>query len=120
MLQKTFTHIAGETISDSLKLSKTEISVIYPQANETILQRIAQSDKNAVGECLDKYGNYVWTIAKKMTRTQAETEKAVQEIFLDIWKNARFFDAEKLEEQSFIAHITLKRLLKNHTQRRTI
>jgi DNA-directed RNA polymerase specialized sigma24 family protein len=110
MLQKTFTHIAGETISDSLKL--TEISVIYPQGKETILQRIAQSDKNAVGECLDKYGNYVWTIAKKMMRTQTETEEIVQEIFLDIWKNARFFDAEKLEEQSFIAHITLKRLLK--------
>jgi RNA polymerase sigma-70 factor (ECF subfamily) len=79
--------------------------------NQTILHRIANGDGGAVQECLSKYGGLVWSIARKMLRDNDEAEDAVQEIFVDIWKNAARFDEEKSSETTFIAMIARRRLI---------
>lgn len=85
-----------------------------------ILQRIANGDKNAVEDCLNKYGGLVWSIARKMLRNTDEAEDAVQEIFVDIWKNASRFDETKASETTFIAMIARRRLIDKirHSARR--
>ena len=79
--------------------------------NQGILHRIANGDAQAVQECLDKYGGLIWSIARKMLRNSEEAEDAVQEIFVDIWKNAARFDEEKSSETTFIAMIARRRLI---------
>ena len=76
-----------------------------------ILQRIANGDRNAVEDCLKKYGGLVWSIARKMLRNSDEAEDAVQEIFVDIWKNAARFDESKASETTFVAMIARRRLI---------
>ena len=76
-----------------------------------ILQRIANGDRNAVEDCLNTYGGLVWSIARKMLRNSDEAEDAVQEIFVDIWKNAARFDASKASETTFIAMIARRRII---------
>jgi RNA polymerase sigma-70 factor (ECF subfamily) len=76
-----------------------------------ILQRIAEGDRNAVQDCLDKYGGLVWSIARKILRNSDEAEDAVQEIFVDIWKNAARFDESKASETTFVAMIARRRLI---------
>ena len=85
-----------------------------------ILKRIAQGDDRAVPECLDKYGGLVWSIARKLLRNSDEAEDVVQEIFVDIWKNAARFDESKSSETTFIAMIARRRLIDRirHTSRR--
>ena len=78
---------------------------------QAILQRIATGDTAAVQDCLDKYGGLVWSIARKMLRNTDEAEDAVQEIFVDIWKNAERFDDSKSSETTFIAMIARRRLI---------
>lgn len=78
---------------------------------EAILHRIANGDSNAVQDCLDKYGGLVWSIARKMLRNTDDAEDAVQEIFVDIWKNAERFDPSKSSETTFIAMIARRRLI---------
>lgn len=46
-----------------------------------------------------------------MLRNSDDAEDAVQEIFVDIWKNAERFDAEKSSETTFIAMIARRRLI---------
>jgi len=53
----------------------------------------------------------VWSIARKMLRNPEEAEDAVQEIFVDIWKNAARFDEAKSSETTFIAMIARRRLI---------
>jgi RNA polymerase sigma-70 factor (ECF subfamily) len=77
----------------------------------TILQKIANGDKQAVSECFDTYGNQVWRIARRHINTMADAEDAVQEIFIDIWKNAARFDPAKSPEGAFIALIARRRLI---------
>lgn len=78
---------------------------------EAILQRVANGDRKAVQDCLDKYGGLVWSIARKMLRDPNDVEDAVQEIFVDIWKNAGRFDESKASETTFIAMIARRRLI---------
>ena len=79
--------------------------------SQTILHRIADGDGGAVQECLNKYGGLVWSIARKMLRNTDEAEDAVQEIFVDIWKNAGRFDESRSSETTFIAMIARRRLI---------
>ena len=76
-----------------------------------ILQRISRGEREAVAECLDKYGNLVWSIARKFTKTRADAEDAVQEVFIDIWKYAARFDAAKSPEGAFVTLIARRRLI---------
>jgi len=76
-----------------------------------ILKRIALGDRDAVSDCLDQYGGLVWSIARKMLRNLDDAEDAVQEIFIDIWKNAERFDESQASETTFIAMIARRRII---------
>jgi len=78
---------------------------------QAILQRIAAGDRTAVQDCLDKYGGLVWSIARKMLRSNEDAEDAVQEIFIDIWKNAERYDDAQSSETTFVAMIARRRLI---------
>lgn len=78
---------------------------------QAILQRIAAGDRAAVQDCLDKYGGLVWSIARKMLRSNEDAEDIVQEIFIDIWKNAERYDDAQSSETTFIAMIARRRLI---------
>jgi RNA polymerase sigma-70 factor (ECF subfamily) len=77
----------------------------------TLLQRIAKGDASAVQECMETYGNLVWSLARRYSESAADAEDATQEIFLDIWKSAGRFDPERGKETTFIATIARRRLI---------
>ncbi len=78
---------------------------------QTILNRIASGDKSAVQECLKTFGGLVWSLARRMCPNTDDAEDAVQEIFIDIWKNAQRFDASQASETTFVAMIARRRLI---------
>lgn len=78
---------------------------------ESILARIAAGDSPAVQECMDVYGGLVWSLARRFTKSAAEAEDAVQEVFLDIWKSASRFDGSRASEKTFVAMIARRRLI---------
>ena len=79
--------------------------------SKTILQRIAEGDKTAVEDCMKSYGGLVWSLARRMLQNVEEAEDAVQEIFIDIWKNAERFDEKQASETTFVAMIARRRLI---------
>ncbi|HEY2847384.1 MAG TPA: sigma-70 family RNA polymerase sigma factor [Pyrinomonadaceae bacterium] len=85
-----------------------------------ILKRIAEGDALAVQECLKTYGGLVWSLARRMLRNSDEAEDAVQEIFVDVWRNADRFDESKASETTFIAMLARRRLIDKirYSQRR--
>lgn len=78
---------------------------------EAILNRIANGDKDAVQDCLKAYGGLVWSLARRMLQNTEDAEDAVQEIFVDIWKNAARFDASQGSETTFVAMIARRRII---------
>jgi RNA polymerase sigma-70 factor (ECF subfamily) len=78
---------------------------------QTILQRVASGEDTAFQECLDTYGGLVWSLARRMFQNNADAEDAVQDIFIEIWKNAERFDENQASETTFIAMIARRRLI---------
>jgi RNA polymerase sigma factor (sigma-70 family) len=79
--------------------------------HQTVLQRIAAGDPVAVDECIDRYGALVWSLARRHLRQHADAEDAVQEIFIEIWRNAPRFDPGIASEATFITMISRRRLI---------
>ena len=84
-----------------------EISAV-PQ---TILQRIAGGEAVAVDECLETYGGLVWSLARRFCSKHEDAEDAVQDTFVDIWRNAERFDPEIASEATYITMIARRRLI---------
>lgn len=78
---------------------------------QSILKRIASGNKSAVQECLNTYGGLIWSLARRMLSNVEEAEDAVQEIFIDVWKNAERFDETQASETTFVAMIARRRLI---------
>jgi len=87
---------------------------------QATLQRIAAGDRDAVQDCLKSYGGLVWSLARRMLNNSDDAEDAVQEIFIDVWKNAARYDPSQSSETTFIAMIARRRLIDRirYTQRR--
>jgi RNA polymerase sigma factor (sigma-70 family) len=79
--------------------------------DESVLKRIARGDARAVSECIDQFGGLIWALARRLTRTRADAEDAVQEIFTDIWRSAGRFDSNQGSEKVFVTTIARRRLI---------
>ena len=62
----------------------------------------------------------MWSIARKLLRNSDDAEDAVQEVFVDVWKNAGRYDGTQSSETTFIAMIARRRVIDRirHTTRR--
>jgi RNA polymerase sigma-70 factor (ECF subfamily) len=76
-----------------------------------VLQRIAAGDRDAIQDCMKAYGGLVWSLARRMLPNADDAEDAVQEIFVDIWKNAGRFDPNQASETTFVAMIARRRII---------
>lgn len=77
----------------------------------SILQRIAAGDRAAVQQCIDRYAGLVWSLARGMCLNSADAEDAVQEVFVELWRNAFRFDPAVASETAFVAMIARRRLI---------
>lgn len=82
-----------------------------PEMTSSVLERIAAGEPTAVQECMKSYGGLVWSLALRMSPGRADAEDAVQEIFMDLWRNAGAYDPAKSPEKVFIAMIARRRLI---------
>jgi RNA polymerase sigma-70 factor, ECF subfamily len=84
----------------------------------SILERIASGDPTAFAQCVDQFGNLVWSLSRRMSKTAADAEDAAQDIFLSIWKKASQYDASRGSEAVFIATLARRSLIDRHRAQR--
>lgn len=79
--------------------------------SDSILQRVAAGDPEAVTTCIDRFGSLVWSLARRYLDRPTEAEDAVQEVFIELWKSASRFDPSIASETTFVAMIARRRLI---------
>lgn len=77
----------------------------------SLLAKIAQGDQTAVQECLARYGGMVWSLAIRFLGNNAEAEDAVQDIFVELWKNADRYNSALSSESTYITMVARRRLI---------
>jgi len=83
----------------------------------SLLARVAVGERNAVEECLDRFGGLVWSLARRACPNAADAEDAVQEIFTEVWTSAHRYDANVASETTFVAMIARRRLIDQQRKR---
>ncbi|MBL8823252.1 MAG: sigma-70 family RNA polymerase sigma factor [Planctomycetia bacterium] len=76
-----------------------------------LLPRIARGEQSAVAECLSRYGGMVWSLARRFLGDATEAEDAVQDIFVELWKNADRYNSALSSEATFITMVARRRLI---------
>lgn len=83
-----------------------------------ILAQVASGRPEAMEACIEEYGGMVWSLALRMSSTRADAEEGVQEVFVDVWRNAGRFDPSKSSEATFVALLARRRLIDRHRRHR--
>lgn len=83
-----------------------------------LLERVAAGESTAFAQCLDQYGDLIWSLARRFSATAADAEDATQEIFLRLWKAAAQFDASRGSEAAFIATLARRLLIDRYREKR--
>jgi RNA polymerase sigma-70 factor (ECF subfamily) len=78
---------------------------------DCVLPRIAAGDPAAVPDCIARYGGLVWSLARRFLGNPADAEDAVQEVFIELWKNAARYDPSRASEPTYITMIARRRLI---------
>ncbi|WP_435011092.1 sigma-70 family RNA polymerase sigma factor [Tundrisphaera lichenicola] len=78
---------------------------------DSIFRRIAEGDRAAVRECIDRHGGLVWSLARRLSARPSDAEDAVQEIFIELWKVADRYDPDVASESTFVALVARRRLI---------
>jgi len=61
-------------------------------ADEALLRRIGQGDQEAFGAFYDRHASLVYSIARRIIADAHAQEECVQDVFLQIWRQADRFD----------------------------
>lgn len=77
----------------------------------SILTRVASGEAGAANECITRFSGLVWSLARRFSTDAFESEDAVQEIFIDLWRSAPRYDSTIATETTFVAMIARRRLI---------
>ena len=81
------------------------------QSIESVLAQVARREPESLNSCIERYGNLIWSLARRYSPSQADAEDAVQEIFLELWQKADRFNPTKSAETTFVTMIARRRLI---------
>jgi RNA polymerase sigma-70 factor (ECF subfamily) len=76
-----------------------------------LMQRVAADDEAALEELYARFGALVFQASRQVLRSRAETEDAVQEVFVRLWKTADRFDPERAKLVTWVMLITRRHLI---------
>ncbi|MDP6693366.1 MAG: sigma-70 family RNA polymerase sigma factor, partial [Phycisphaerales bacterium] len=76
-----------------------------------LMRRVALGEEDAVGELYDRYSPLVFKLSRQFLTNTAESEDAVQEIFVRLWQTADRFDPRKAKLVTWVMLITRRHLI---------
>jgi|JI9StandDraft_1071089.scaffolds.fasta_scaffold04212_5 RNA polymerase sigma factor (sigma-70 family) len=89
----------------------SSLNVEIREMTKPLLPQVADGDREAIQECVERYGRLIWSLANRLIPNKSEVEDAVHDVFIEIWQSAAKFDPSKGDELTFVAMLTRRRLV---------
>lgn len=76
-----------------------------------LIQRTATQDREAFSQLYDHYSSLVFTLALRMLRVRDDAEDLLQEVFVQVWRQASGYSQERGSPEAWIVNITRSRAI---------
>ena len=76
-----------------------------------LIQRAASQDREAFSQLYDRYSSLVFTLAMRMLRVRDDAEDLLQEVFVQVWRQAGNYSQERGSPEAWIVNITRSRAI---------
>ena len=89
------------------------LRMLTPQqeTDREVLAQIARGDQRAFGLLYDRLSSPLYSLAVRMLGDSSEAQDALQEVFLQIWRRAAAYDAERSTVFSWAVLMTRSRVI---------
>lgn len=77
------------------------------------LQRVAAGNASAVRDCIDAHGDLVWGMVQRYGLQGGEAERAVEEVFAELWQTASNCPDGTPGELTFVATCVRRHLIRS-------
>jgi RNA polymerase sigma-70 factor (ECF subfamily) len=88
---------------DALAAAESELTL------EALLGQVARGDESAFEEVYDHASSAVFGLIRRVLRDPAQAEEVTQEVFVEVWRSATRFDAQKGSARSWILMMAHRR-----------
>jgi RNA polymerase sigma-70 factor (ECF subfamily) len=91
-------------------------------SDEALVALVARGDENALAELYDRVSRIAYGLALRVLRDERHAEDAVQEAFLQVWRSAASFRAERAKASTWILTLVHRRavdLVRREERRQT-
>src|SRR5262245_6419453 len=78
---------------------------------KNVLRRIAAGDHKALGELYDLFAGLAYGLALRILRDRTEAEDVVQEVFVQMWRQASRYDAGRGSPEAWVCTMTRTRAI---------
>src|ERR1043166_2165875 len=80
-------------------------------ADLSLMRRVAADEDVAVAELYDRFGSLVYRMAYQAMPPRVDTEDAVQEIFVRLWRTAKRYDPKRAALVTWVMLISRRHLV---------
>jgi RNA polymerase sigma-70 factor (ECF subfamily) len=87
------------------------MSVEPPDTPIQLMQRIAHGDREAFAQLYDRYASLVFTFATRLLRVRSDAEDLLQEVFLQVWRQAQSYNQDRGSPEAWLITITRSRAI---------
>ena len=76
-----------------------------------LIQRVANQDREALSQLYDRFSTVVFSLAMRMLRARSSAEDLLQEVFVQVWRQAASYSAERGSLETWIINIARSRAI---------
>jgi RNA polymerase sigma-70 factor, ECF subfamily len=85
-----------------------------------LIQRVANRDRDAFSQLYDRFSTLVFTLAVRMLKVHSDAEDLLQQVFVQVWRQAKNYSAERGSPEAWIINIARSRAIDKIRSNRTM
>jgi RNA polymerase sigma-70 factor, ECF subfamily len=89
--------------------NEQDLDAVVPATLNDLLARVAEGDQLAFSQLYDQTSSRVLGLVRRLLKDHAQSEEVTQEIFLEVWQNAKRYDAAKGSATTWILTMAHRR-----------
>ena len=85
-----------------------------------LIQQVARQDREAFSQLYDRFSTHVFTLAMRMLKARSDAEDLLQEVFVQVRRQAENYSAERGSPEAWIINIARSRAIDKIRSNRTM